>query len=105
MGSSQVAGDAGDISNLFNDSEAEAGPEVEARVTVVESSEYEPDEKPQPQLALPSLKATPTKKKTKAQTSHALKPSSAYPVEVGRKKQKSSGPPVTKKPDLISKEG
>lgn len=61
-----------------------------ARVTVIESSEYEPEERPQPQLALPGLRATPTKKKAKAQTSHASKPSSAHPVEAGRKKQKSS---------------
>ncbi|KAB2626235.1 S2-RNase [Pyrus ussuriensis x Pyrus communis] len=57
-GSNQAAGEAGDISELFSDSEAEVGPEVEmwapwwARVTVMETSESKPDEKPQPRLAL-----------------------------------------------------
>ncbi|KAB2608629.1 formin-like protein 14 [Pyrus ussuriensis x Pyrus communis] len=52
--SSQATGDTGDIFELFDDLEDEAGPEVEtqaprrARETMVESSKFEPEERPQP---------------------------------------------------------
>lgn len=93
---SHASGDAGDISELLSESKAEAGPEVEtraprhARVYVVESSESEPEERSQAQLALPSPRATLTKKMTRSQIFLASKPSSAYPMEAGKKKHKSS---------------
>lgn len=71
-GSSQAAGDTEDISELFRDSEVEAGPKVEtsaprrARATIMESSDSRLEERPQAQLALPGLRETPTKKRTKS---------------------------------------
>lgn len=53
VGSSQAAEDAGYISELFSESKVEVGPEVQIRVfcranvTVVESLESEPEERPQ----------------------------------------------------------
>lgn len=67
--SSQAVGDAGEISKLFGDSEAWAGPEVEigalcqARTTIVKSLEFEPKEMPQAPLVIHGLRGTPTKKK------------------------------------------
>ncbi|KAB2615662.1 hypothetical protein D8674_022250 [Pyrus ussuriensis x Pyrus communis] len=87
VGSSQATGDAGYISELFSKSEVKVGPEVEirafrqAKVTVVESSESEPEERPQAQPALPGPRVTPTKKMIRAQTSQASKPSSTHPQE------------------------
>lgn len=57
---------------------------------MVESLDFEPEKMPQAQIALPGLKATPTKKMTIAQTSQASKPSSVHSVEAGRKKQKAA---------------
>ncbi|KAB2597484.1 hypothetical protein D8674_000404 [Pyrus ussuriensis x Pyrus communis] len=96
VGSSHAFGDAGDISELFSEPKAEAGPEVEtrdsrrARVSVVESSKSELEERPQAQLALAGPRAS--------------KLSSAHPIEVGRKKQKAARPPATKKHALTPKE-
>lgn len=96
VGSSQAAGDVGDIAELFSELEAKAGPEVEtraprrAKASIVESLESEPKERSQTQLALLGPRATPTKKMTRSQTSQASKPSSAHPAKAGRKKQKSA---------------
>lgn len=72
-GSSHTTKNAEDFSELFEDSEAEAGPEVDkqtprqARATVMESSESEPEERPTPQLALPGPRVTPTRKSSDIQ--------------------------------------
>ncbi|KAB2632310.1 hypothetical protein D8674_028557 [Pyrus ussuriensis x Pyrus communis] len=74
-----------DISELFRDLEVEAGPKVEtrahrrARATIMESSDSRLEERPQAQLALPGLR-----------TSQASKSSSALPIDVGKKKQKTA---------------
>lgn len=94
-GSSQAGEDTGDISELFGDIKVEAEPYVETwvarwiRSTMVEFSEFEPEEKPAPQLALPGPRATPTRKRTRAQTSKASKSFSAIQVDACRKKHKS----------------
>ncbi|KAM2066998.1 hypothetical protein ACFX1T_043391 [Malus domestica] len=73
--SNQVAGDAGDISELFSDSEVKAKPKVEtgaprqARATMVETSESMPEERPQPRLDLTSPRATLIKKMTRSHIS------------------------------------
>ncbi|KAM1965837.1 hypothetical protein ACFX15_046122 [Malus domestica] len=93
----QGAGDGGDFSKLFGDSEDEVEPEVEvwairwARITVVETLESKAKERARAQLSIPGLRATPTKKRTKAQSSKSLK-FSAYVAKAGRKKQKASRP-------------
>ncbi|KAB2615169.1 S2-RNase [Pyrus ussuriensis x Pyrus communis] len=81
-GSSQVAGDTRDISELFEDSEAEAGPEVETqapwwtKATVVESLESETEERPQPHLARLGLRATPPRKRTRPLATNKHAPTS-----------------------------
>lgn len=66
-----LLGMLGDISELFSEPKAEAGPQVEtrasrrARVSIVESSKSEPEERPQAQLALAGPRVTPIKKKTR----------------------------------------
>ncbi|KAB2625519.1 hypothetical protein D8674_017179 [Pyrus ussuriensis x Pyrus communis] len=78
--SSQAVGDTRNISKLFGESEADARPEVEtrvpkrAKVTVVKSSESEPEEQPQPRLTLLGPRATPTKKRTRPPSIKKLAP-------------------------------
>lgn len=95
----QSVGEGKDVSKLFRDSEDEAEIIVEPWVTlrtqamVVKTSEFEPDERSRAQLSILGPRATPTKKRTRAQTSKASKSSkssTAPQVEAGRKKQKSS---------------
>ena len=95
-GFSHVPEDVGDISIMFGESKTDAGPEVEtkahrqARSSIVESSESEPEERLQARLALPAPRATPIKKRTRSQTSQASKPSCVFPTEARRKKDKSA---------------
>ncbi|KAB2625706.1 hypothetical protein D8674_017366 [Pyrus ussuriensis x Pyrus communis] len=69
-GSSHVPKNARDIYVMFSELETEAGPEANTRVphcarsAVVESSDFEPKVRPQARLNLPTLRATPTKKRT-----------------------------------------
>ncbi|KAB2612935.1 hypothetical protein D8674_035251 [Pyrus ussuriensis x Pyrus communis] len=72
-GSNHALDDAGDIYEMFSELETEVGPEIEIRVIrwampyVVESSEFK--ERPQVRLTLPIPRATPTKNRTRSQTS------------------------------------
>lgn len=91
VGSSHAVGDTWDIFELFGDSKAEAEPEVETRAprrtsaTVVKSSKFELDERPQTHLAFPGPRVTLTRKRSRAQTSKASKSSHAPLVETGKK--------------------
>ncbi|KAM1145870.1 hypothetical protein ACFX15_037162 [Malus domestica] len=91
----QHAGTGKDISELLRDSEGEVKPVVEpqatrrTRATIVKTSESKPEEQPQAQLSIPRLRATPSKKRTKAQAVKSSK-SSAFVAEASRKKQKAS---------------
>ncbi|KAM1179919.1 hypothetical protein ACFX13_019378 [Malus domestica] len=81
---------------MFSESETEARPEVEtsvrhrARSVVVEFLDSEPKWRSQARLYIPVLKSTPTKKKTRSQTSQASRSLSALLIEEGRKKQKAA---------------
>ncbi|XP_070677798.1 uncharacterized protein [Malus domestica] len=95
----QGAEEGKDVSKVLRDSEGEVELVVETQATwrtramVVESSESGPEQRPRAQLSIPGLQATPTKKRTKAQTSKASKSSkssTAPPIEMGRAKQKAS---------------
>ncbi|KAM2482929.1 uncharacterized protein [Malus domestica] len=105
VGSSHVPEDVGVISEMFSESETKAGPEEEtrapcrARSTVVESSDSELEGRPRAKLDLPAPRTTPTKKRTRSQTSYASRSFSALHPEVGRKKQKSARPIISKKLD------
>ena len=88
-GSSHAAGETGEIFELFGDSKGEEQPR-RMRATIVEFSESKPDEQLQPQLFLLGSQATPTRNRTRAQTSKASKSSHAPSVKAGRKNQKSS---------------
>ncbi|XP_070661360.1 disease resistance protein RPV1-like isoform X3 [Malus domestica] len=64
-----------------------------------ESSESEPEERPQAQLSIPGLQATPTKKKTRAQASKASQSSRSSVAHAPE-----AGPQATKKPTVVSRE-
>ncbi|KAB2597126.1 hypothetical protein D8674_000046 [Pyrus ussuriensis x Pyrus communis] len=75
----QEAGEGGDNSELFGDSEPEEEPEARTQVsrrvraTVVETSELEPEKQPVPK------RATPIRKRIKAQTSKISKTTTVFP--------------------------
>lgn len=84
------AGEGGDISKLFGDSEAEGEPKAStraskrARTTVVETCNSEPEERSE------SKRAIPTRKSKRAKTSKSSKTSTIAIPMAGRKKQKAS---------------
>ncbi|KAM1771978.1 hypothetical protein ACFX11_046730 [Malus domestica] len=89
----QGVGAGGDVSELLGDLEGEVECVVETqttrqtRVTVVECSESEPQERPQAQLSIPGLRVTPTKKRIRAHAANSSK-SSASVAEVGMRRKK-----------------
>ncbi|KAB2617769.1 hypothetical protein D8674_013638 [Pyrus ussuriensis x Pyrus communis] len=114
-GSSHTTKNAEDFSELFEDSEAEAGPEVDkqtprqARATVMESSESEPEERPTPQLALPEVTSSQASQATSwASPSASSKatartevpfPSIKVPSQASSKGSGNSHPPSASKVD------
>lgn len=84
------AGEGGDTSELFGDSEAEGEPKAstrsfkQVRTIVAEISDFEPEEQPESKCAIP------TRKSRRAKTAKSSKiPAEATPL-LGRKKQKTS---------------